>query len=214
MSEASDFFLTALASYGTPLFALALFLGAAGFPVPASLLVVAAGAFSRQGLLDPALTAISGLLGSVAGDSLSFAFGRWGGAVISRRFSAQSPWAKTRTVFVRNSRLAVFLTRFLITPAAFPVNLMAGVGCKYALFFLTSLAGQSIWIAVYGGLGYFFGSQWELISQFLSDLGGFALGIAILAICIVILRRLTGASRKRIISEQEMMETSSSDTSK
>ncbi|MFA6505681.1 MAG: DedA family protein [Treponemataceae bacterium] len=189
MSAITDFFLTSLSAYGTPLFTLALFLGAAGFPVPASLLVVAAGAFARQGLLDPALTALFGLLGAVAGDSVSFAFGRWGGALISRRFDSQSAWVKTRTVFDRNSRLAVFLTRFLITPAAFPVNLMAGVGCKYFRFFFTILLGQSIWIVVYGGLGYLFGSQWELISQFLSDLGGFALGIATLAIAVIISHR-------------------------
>lgn len=199
MTELVDFFLTGLASYGTPLFAAALFLGASGLPVPASLLVVAAGAFARQGVLEPIPTAIAGLCGALAGDSLSFALGRLGGAAIDRRFGAAPGWGKAREVFKRSSLQAVVLTRFLITPAAFPVNLMAGVGCPYLRFLGAVLVGQSIWIVVYGGLGYLFGSEWELISGFLSDLGGFALGLAALLVALVALRRLTRTARKRKI---------------
>jgi membrane protein DedA with SNARE-associated domain len=196
MSALSDFFLTAIATYGAPLFSCALFLGAVGFPIPASLLVVAAGAFARQGLLDPAQAAGLGLIGAVSGDSVGFLLGRWGGAAVSRRFGSSPAWTKTQGIFERNSRLAVFLTRFLLTPVAMPVNLMAGAGCRYLRFASTVLAGQSIWILGYGGLGYLFGSQWELISQFLSDLGGLALGLAVLAGGLVVLiRSRSGSSR-------------------
>jgi LPXTG-motif cell wall-anchored protein len=76
--------------------------------------------------------------------------------------------------------MAVFLTRFLLTAIALPVNLMAGSSCKFRRFLVTVIAGEAVWIIVYGGLGYLFGSQWELISQFLSDFGGLALGLAML----------------------------------
>ena len=57
---------------------------------------------------------------------------------------------------------------------------MAGSICNYRRFLITVIAGEAIWIIVYGGLGYLFGSQWELISQFLNDFGGLALGLALL----------------------------------
>jgi membrane-associated protein len=72
------------------------------------------------------------------------------------------------------------LTRFLLTAIAIPVNLLAGSSCQFRRFIIYDIAGEIVWIFVYGGLGYFFGSQWELISQFLSDFGGLALGLAAL----------------------------------
>ena len=154
--------------------------GALGIPIPTSLLVVAAGAFSRQGMLSLLPAAGLGLLGTIIGDSLSFAIGRWGGNWVSKRFGGSSVWNSAQTTFNRNSRMAVFFTRFLLTAIALPVNLMAGSSCQFRRFFITVIAGETIWILVYGGLGYLFGSQWELISKFLSDFGGLALGLAML----------------------------------
>jgi membrane-associated protein len=180
MSAISDFLLTGVITYGAPLFGLALLLGAIGIPFPTSLLVIAAGAFSRQGMMDWLPTASLGLLGAVAGDSLSFALGRWGGSWVSQRFGGSTIWINAQTTFGRSSPMAVFLTRFLLTAIAIPVNLMAGSSCRYRRFIVYDIAGESVWIIVYGGLGYLFGSQWELISQFLSDFGGLAIGLAFL----------------------------------
>lgn len=189
MSALSDFFLTALVSLGAPLFGFTLFLGACGIPLPTSLLVVATGAFSRQGLLSPGLAAILGLAGAVAGDSTSFALGRWGGSLVNRKFGGSPAWLKAQEIFSRNARLAVFLTRFILTPVAIPVNLLAGASCHYPRFLVTVLAGEAIWILGFGGLGYLFGSQWELISDFLSNFGGLTLGIALVVGGVILLLR-------------------------
>jgi membrane-associated protein len=180
MSSISDLLLTGLITYGAPLFGLALLLGAIGIPIPTSLMVIAAGAFSRQGMLNLLPAAGLGLLGAVAGDSISFVMGRWGGSWVSRHFGGSSAWIRAQSTFNHNSRLAVFLTRFLLTAIALPVNLMAGSSCRFRRFLVTVIAGEAVWIIVYGGLGYLFGSQWELISQFLSDFGGLFLGLAML----------------------------------
>jgi len=124
-------------------------------------------------------TAGLGLLGAVAGDSISFAMGRWGGSWVSKRFGASTIWINAQSTFGRSSRMAVFLTRFLLTAIAIPVNLMAGSSCDYRRFLIYDIAGETVWIVVYGGLGYLFGSQWELISQFISDFGGLAFGLAL-----------------------------------
>jgi membrane-associated protein len=108
MSAISDWLLTGLVNYGVPLFGLALMLGALGIPVPTSLLVIAAGAFSRQGMLDWLPTAGLGLAGAVLGDSLSFAMGRWGGNWVSRRFGGSPLWLNAQATFNHGSALTVF----------------------------------------------------------------------------------------------------------
>jgi membrane protein DedA with SNARE-associated domain len=66
----SDYLLTQIIIYGAPLFGLILLIGALGIPVPASLLLIAAGAFSQQGVLVWYQVALMGLLGAVLGDDL------------------------------------------------------------------------------------------------------------------------------------------------
>ncbi len=45
-----------------------------------------------------------------------------------------------------------------------------------------NLIGETIWIFGYGGLGYLFGTQWEMVSDVLSKVSGLALGLVILGI--------------------------------
>jgi membrane-associated protein len=69
----------------------------------------------------------------------------------------------------------------LLTPLALPTNLIAGgSGYRYWRFLTYDVAGEFTWILLYGGLGYLFGSQWELISQFISDFSGLLVGLVAL----------------------------------
>ena len=74
---------------------------------------------------------------------------------------------------------------------------MAGASCRFPGFLATVALGESIWIAGYGGLGYLFGSEWEVMGQFLSDFGGFALGLALVAGGIAALVRQLRAGKAR-----------------
>ncbi|MEW5958537.1 MAG: VTT domain-containing protein [Chloroflexota bacterium] len=177
----TDLFLTGVITYGPPALGLALLLGALGIPVPGTLLVLAAGAFVRQGVVDLTTAAGLGLLGAVLGDSASFAMGRFAQGWVRRRFGGSPAWQSAQATFDRRGGLAIYLTRFLLTPLAIPTNLIAGGG-DYAFWrFLTyDMAGEFTWIVLFGGLGYVFGNQWELISQFISDFSGLLLGLALL----------------------------------
>ena len=68
----SDFLLTQVINFGAPLIGLILLLGALGLPVGASVVVIAAGAFSQQGVLDWYSAIVIGLTGAVIGDALSY----------------------------------------------------------------------------------------------------------------------------------------------
>ena len=179
MSETiSGFFLTQVINYGAPIFALTLFLGAVGLPVGASLMVIAVGAFSQQGYFDWGVMSVLGLLGALLGDALSFGMGFYGRDWAQRKFGASPAWRNARAYFGKRAWAAIFFTRFLVTALAIPTNLIAGgSGYPFRRFMLYDTLGEIMWIVLYGGLGYIFGSQWETVNEFLSNFGGLALGV-------------------------------------
>ena len=182
MSELSDTFLTAMLAYGPLALALALLLAALGIPLPATLLLLAAGAFARQGVLDGALAATLGVLASVLGDSGAYCLGRCAGALVLRRMNGSAAWRQAQATFERRGALAILLTRFLLTPLALPTNLIAG-SSRYAFrrFLVVDVTGELIWVTLYGGLGYLFADRWEALSDFAGSLTGLLVGLLALA---------------------------------
>lgn len=186
----TELFLTGMLTYGPLALGLALLLGALGIPVPGTLFVLAAGAFVRQGILDLFTASGFGLLGAVVGDSASYAIGYFAKGWVERRFGQSAAWQKARNTFERRGGLAIYLTRFLLTPLALPTNLIAGgSGYSFGRFLAYDVAGELTWIVLYGGLGYAFGSQWELINQFISDFSGLLVGVVALGAGIYFLVR-------------------------
>jgi membrane protein DedA with SNARE-associated domain len=179
----SDYLLTLIINYGAPAFAILLFLGALGVPVGASVLLIAAGAFSQQGIFSWPLMAILGFIGAVLGDALSFGIGFYAKDWVDQRLGSSPAWKSAEEAFDRRAGLAIYLTRFLITALAVPTNLIAGgSGIQFRRFMIYDSLGEFTWIVLYGGLGYLFGSQWELVSEFISNFGGLLLGLVILGI--------------------------------
>jgi membrane protein DedA with SNARE-associated domain len=178
MSDITDTLLTAVLAYGAPALGLALLIVALGIPLPATLLLLASGAFVRQGVLDAWVALGLGLLGSVLGDSGSYCLGRCGGTLVLRRIEGRALWRQARATFERRGALAIFMTRFLLTPLALPTNLLAGSSrYAYGRFLALDALGELIWIALYGGLGYAFADQWETISDLAGNLTGAVIGL-------------------------------------
>ena len=179
----SDFLLTQIINYGAPFIGFIVFISALGAPFPCTLIVVAAGAFAKQGLLTWYSTGLVAVAFVVLGDNLSYALGHFAREPVLRRFKGSERWNQAEETFNRWGGMSIFWTRFLITGIAVPVNLIAGTsGFGARRFFIYDLIGEAIWIFGYGGLGYLFGSQWELVSDVLSNISGLTLGLVILAI--------------------------------
>jgi len=176
----SEFLLTQIINYGAPLIGLILLLGALGFPVGASVVVIAAGAFSQQGFLNWQNAILIGLAGAVIGDSLSYGIGHFAKGWTQQRFGNSPTWTNASLSFQKRAGLAVFFTRWLMTTIAIPVNLIAGgTGYKFSRFLFFDVLGEITWILLYGGLGYWFGSEWELVYEFLNNFGGLIVGLII-----------------------------------
>jgi membrane-associated protein len=179
----SDFLLTQIINYGAPILGVIVFISALGAPFPCTLLVIAAGAFAKQGLLTWYTAGLTALVFVVLGDNLSYAMGHFAREPVLRRFQNSENWIKAESTFNRWGGMSVFWTRFLITGIAVPVNLIAGTsGFGIRRFFFYDLLGEAIWIFGYGGLGYLFGTQWEVVSDVLSNISGLSLGLVILGI--------------------------------
>ena len=179
-----------ISSFGSPVVALLLLLGGLGIPLPGTLIVIASGAFIRQDMLDGVSTPILGLVGTMTGDISLFSIGYFASTWIEKRLGHTASWKSAVDLFERRGGIAIFLTRWLLTAVAFPITLVAGSSrYRFHKYFLLALAGETLWVGLYGGLGYAFGSQWELVSDILSNFSGFALGAVGLGIGIYILIR-------------------------
>lgn len=170
-----------IATYGAPMVAGLLFLGGLGLPLPCTLIVIASGAFIRQSLFDIYSTPALGYLGVIAGDALLYGIGYFASARIESRFGQTTAWKKAHNLFLSRGGVAIFLSRWLLTALAFPITLIAGSSrYNFRKFIVFDFAGEMVWIGLYGSLGYAFGSQWELISDFISNFSSFLLGALVL----------------------------------
>jgi membrane-associated protein len=190
LTDLNDILLTWVVVYGAPMLAGTLLLGALGIPVPGTLIVIASGAFIRQGVLDMYITPPLGLAGVVIGDILIYGLGYFARVRLNKRFGQSSAWQKAEGYFNRRGGIAIYLTRWLFTPLAVPTNLVAGSSAyPFWKFLLFDVSGELTWIVLYGGLGYAFGSQWELISNFITDFSGLLVSLVVLGVGIYLMFR-------------------------
>ena len=195
----ADFLLTQIINYGVPILGLIVFIGAMGAPFPGTLIIVAVGAFCRQGFLSWPITGLVAFICVVLGDGLSYSMGYYAGESILRRFSSSPQWNQAEKSFQKWGGMSIFLTRFLITGIAVPVNLLAGTGkFPFKRFLMYDLAGEAIWVFGYGGLGYLFGTHWEVVSDFISNFGGLMLGLVVLVAGFLLARRLLRSNSSKI----------------
>lgn len=183
LSDLSNQVLAYIVIYGPAALGFVVFLAALGVPLPSTFFVIAGGAFIQQGVLDLYATTAATLAGAVLGDMLSFGVGLLLRHPIQARFGQSAGWRSAQAYFNRQGGLAIYLTRWLLTPAAIPVNLIAG-GSGYSAWSFSRLVafGELTWLLAYGGLGFAFGSQWEYVSDFISNFSGLLVGLAILGI--------------------------------
>lgn len=177
MSDVGDLLLTGLLNHGNVLLGGALFFAALGVPLPATMLLMAAGAFTRQGELGIEGAVASALVGVVVGDGCIYLIGRFSSALLPKRMQSSTGWHRAESLIARWGGWSVFFSRFLLTPIAMPISLLAGsTRYPWARYMTAVLAGEVTWVALFGGLGHFFADHWEDISQLASDFVGVLLG--------------------------------------
>jgi membrane-associated protein len=154
-----------------PVVAATVLLGAAGLPLPASLVILMAGALAGQGDASLSAVVLITVFFATMGDSIGYAVGslltRRNGwlSLVSRGF-----FRRGADAFNKNAFAAIFFSRFLFTILGTPVNLLAaGYNVGYRRFLAIAAAGEMIWALELGLIGYFVGAYVEEIFQLISN---------------------------------------------
>ena len=181
MDSITDLTLASLTIYGPLALIFIAYFGSLGIPFPITMVIVAAGAFSRAGLIDWRLGLLACLAGAALADHSEYLLGRLAQSWLRRRFGQKAAWQRAQAIINRQGGWAILLTRFWLTPLAPAVNVIAGSRYPFLQFLAYDVVGQFVWVLLYGGLGYLFAAQWEWVSQAIGAFSWISVALVILA---------------------------------
>jgi len=183
----TDQLLAALLLYGMPaLFGVAL-IASVGAPLPAGLMLIAAGSFVEQGDMELWHVGIVAISAAVLGDQIGYGLARWGGrrlvARISRKIGGKATIKKTETFAKRWGGPSIFFSRWLVTPLGPWLNVTSGIAYyPWPRFILWDVLGQVLWVGLHVMLGYVFSDHIEDVGHVLGDIEWVLLGFIIAVI--------------------------------
>jgi membrane protein DedA with SNARE-associated domain len=200
MSEITQF----LMGHGGPVLFAIVFVEQAGLPLPSAPWLLAAGALSASGRLNPALAVGVAALAALLADSLWFYVGRRGGQRILRLFcrlslARNSCVGRTKDFFARHGLQTLVAAKFLPGLGAVMPPLAGALGMPTSRFLLFDGLGSLFYGSFYVLAGFLFHNQLEQAMSMLSQLGFSALLLALALVTGYIAfkyaRRLTSVSR-------------------
>jgi membrane protein DedA with SNARE-associated domain len=167
--------LSALSQYGSPALFVVVLIAAIGVPLPITLLLIVTGSLVYQGAMNFWWAVALAGAGSVIGDLIGYAIGRWGGRklvdTITRRLGGAERLKKAQSTARQWGGLGIFFTRWLVTALGPWVNLATGLaGYPWLRFVLWDALGEFLGAGVYVGLGWFFSDRVLALDGVLSDL--------------------------------------------
>jgi membrane protein DedA with SNARE-associated domain len=169
-----------LMGYGGPVLFAVVFVEQAGLPMPAAPWLLAAGALSAGGHLNPALAVGLTALAAVIADSLWFYVGRKGGQRVLRLFcrlslSRNSCVGRTKGLFARHGLQALVAAKFIPGLGAVMPPMAGALGMSTSRFLLFDGLGSLFYGAFYITAGFLFRDQLRQAMGVLSHFGFSAL---------------------------------------
>jgi membrane protein DedA with SNARE-associated domain len=177
-------------------------LGNLGLPVGTEILLPLAGALTATGHLSNLwLTIIVALVGELAGGSVGYAIGRFGGVPLIERYGKYIHFTHGRLMqvhafFERWGTFAIFVCRFLPVLRGI-VAIPAGVAeMNLTLFYLWTFLGSLIFCTFLILLGGALGAHIDAVLPLLRRGGYIVLGVAVLAVVatIFVMRKRASAT--------------------
>jgi membrane-associated protein len=177
-----DQLLAALTQYGSPALFLVVAIAAIGVPVPVTLLLIVTGSLAAQGSINLWLAIAIASVGSVAGDQIGFAVGRWGGKKLIAKFTWLLGNAerikKLDAKAKRWGGAGVFFSRWLVTPLGPWINLASGAAdYSWFQFTLWDILGESFGAALFIWLGHIFSDRVQEVGAIFGDLTWAIVGV-------------------------------------
>jgi membrane protein DedA with SNARE-associated domain/rhodanese-related sulfurtransferase len=175
-----------------------------GLPIPSVAFLMAAGALSARGAMNPTIIVLLGVLGCLAGDGLWYWIGRkWGSKAmrIICRFTVDPRGCSrhAQQKFRRYGLPVLCVAKFVPGLDAVMPPLAGAERVPLTRFLALDAVGSLLWSVCYAGLGYVFSNQLEIAIRWVQHCGT-ALGIAIGA-PIVLYASWRGLTLVRMIRE-------------
>lgn len=202
----NDQLLAAMLTYGLPVLFGVIMAASVGVPLPASLMLIAAGAFTQTGDLSYWWVVAVGVAGALLGDNLGYLIGWSGGRPmalkLSRWFGGPERLAQAEAAAARYGGVGIFLSRWLLSPIGPAINLTSGIAAyTWQKFVLWDLAGEFVWVVLYTVIGRMFSDRIQAMSDLLSDAAGTLVGlVAVIALGMLLLRQMRAGRAQRSVA--------------
>jgi membrane protein DedA with SNARE-associated domain len=176
-----------LMSHGGPVLCGIVLAEQAGLPLPSAPWLLAAGALSASGKLNPALALAMAALACVVSDSIWFYVGRMGGKRVLRLFCRLSlaPCncaGRTKHLFARHGLQSLIVAKFIPGLGAVMPPLAGASGVSTGRFLLLDGLGSLFYGGFYIAAGFLFHNQLQGMVAMLNRLGFSALLLALVLI--------------------------------
>jgi len=141
------------------------------FPLPSELVMPFAGYLIATGHLSWVGVIVASSLGSLCGSLISYYIGKHGGERTVRKFGKYllldvADLEKTEGWFRKSGSKTIFISRF-VPVVRHLISIPAGIGkMDLKKFSIYTVLGATIWNTFLAYLGYWLGSNWQLVRQY------------------------------------------------
>lgn len=176
-----------------------------GFLFPGEIAVVIGGFLAFNHTVNLAAVLACAIAGAVIGDSVGYEVGkRWGDALLVRlpkRFVKPEHIEQGKDLINRLGGKAVFSGRFAAALRALVPGLCGVSRIPYKKFLFWNALGGTVWATAFVMLGYAAGNAWHKVEHYASVVSWTLLGLAIVAVAFVILKKRRSKSSAEVTEE-------------
>jgi membrane protein DedA with SNARE-associated domain len=194
---------TAVSRHGYLLVFGILFLEAAGFPAPAALALIAAGAAVAAHILRGPLVYCNALGGMLLGDILLFVVGRYTGwallgFICGLSLQPETCILRSAESFYKRGRISLLFAKFIPGVNSMAAPLAGSMKMKPLEFLELDAIGVSLYVLAYGSLGYVFRDFLERLTSGFQTASRALAGVLILVLLVYAVYRTVQYRRYRL----------------
>ncbi|WP_136523623.1 DedA family protein [Geomonas ferrireducens] len=200
MHAAVQWLVETIGAMGYPGIFLLMAMESSVFPIPSELVMPPAGYLAQQGQMNMLAAIVCGTVGSLIGAYANYYAAHYLGRPLVLKygkyvFITEEKFAKVERFFKDHGEISTFIGR-LLPVVRHLISLPAGLaGMNHVKFSLYTLLGAGIWVTVLTFIGYFIGSNQDLIMKYSHQaLIGVVIVSAVIITIYVKLQRRNGAS--------------------
>ncbi len=140
-------------------------------PIPSEIIMPPAGYLVHEGKMDMTLVILSGTLGSLFGAYLNYFAAHYLGRPFLLKYGSyvlikEEHFRRVEVYFASHGEISTFVGR-LLPIIRHLISLPAGLaGMSHVKFSTYTLLGSFLWVSILTGIGYFIGSNEEVIKQY------------------------------------------------